>query len=513
MDYLASVMVVDNNEGAAATSGGDDKIWAATPDEDDLFTALEILASSPSPPRARAVAGFVLAATWWVESSGATFGQAVVDALLGLVSHDEGRQGAPCDVVSMAHVNPKKNFVVAATALLAASKTTRRVSSSQMVLELIFRANDLSREECLHFQQCARKLSQPASESLFLARALALSQTAPEQQEAVSRLLELYSEVPQAGLEVIAVDSRIVKTWKCAEDGDDDEVLESADGGDDEESRKRTAAIAESFKAPMLAAAIASVQLQMHPDLKMSDAALAAMAELLCHFFERTLLSALPILKWGRISAECFIEVVHSALKQTLGKHCLKEMEKAMAKDDAALITTTNYGLQFPVKLWAVPCLALVGTFAPKAAIALAAALEYLTAEVLELGGNEAKRASLLTIEVDQMEKAIVGDEELDALFHDQIRRLNANSASPEILDIRLTERLNSRKRYFRRDDDTVVAAVENSQCLQDATDACCDGWIAFVQQLMNDSSTEHDGRWAPRGPRAFLARGEQVGL
>ena len=164
-----------------------------------------------------------------------------------------------------------------------------------------------------------------------------------------------------------------------------------------------------------------------------------------------------------------------------------------MAKDDASLITTTNYGLQFPVKLWAVPCLALVGTFAPKAAIALAAALEYLTAEVLELGGNEAKRASLLTIEVDQMEKAIVGDEELDALFHDQIRRLNANSASPEILDIRLTERLNSRKRYFRRDDDTVVAAVENSQCLQDATDACCDGWIAFVQQLMNDSSTEHD--------------------
>ena len=147
MDYLASVMVVDNNEGAAATSGGDDKIWAATPDEDDLFTALEILASSPSPPRARAVAGFVLAATWWVESSGATFGQAVVDALLGLVSHDEVRQGAPCDVVSMAHVK-KKNFVVAATALLAAaSKTTRRVSSSQMVLELIFRANDLSKVE------------------------------------------------------------------------------------------------------------------------------------------------------------------------------------------------------------------------------------------------------------------------------------------------------------------------------------------------------------------------------
>ena len=108
VDYLASVMVVDNNEGAAATSGGDDKIWAATPDEDDLFTVLEIVASSPSPPRARAVAGFVLAATWWVESSGATFGQAVVDALLGLVSHDEVRQGAPCDVVSMAHVKKKK---------------------------------------------------------------------------------------------------------------------------------------------------------------------------------------------------------------------------------------------------------------------------------------------------------------------------------------------------------------------------------------------------------------------
>ena len=280
------------------------------------------------------------------------------------------------------------------------------------------------------------------------------------------------------------------------DDNDDDDVVEPAVGGDDEEeSRTRTAAIAESFKAPMLTAAIASVQLQVHPDLEMSDAAIAAMAEL-CHGFFQKVVSALPNIKWGRLSAEAFVEVVHSSLKQSLGKHCLSAMKTAMTKDDddSAGADNDNCSLHFSVKLWAVPCLALVGNFAPKAAVALAAALEYLTAEVLELGGSVTKDASLSKMDIDQMEKAIVGDEELNALFRRQIRQLNANSVSPEILDIRVTDRLKSRERYFRRQGDTVVAAGEDSTSLQDATDACCDGWIAFAQQLMDDGSAEQDG-------------------
>ena len=65
------------------------------------------------------------------------------------------------------------------------------------------------------------------------------------------------------------------------------------------------------------------------------------------------------------------------------------------------------------------------------AANALATEVQYLTAKVLELGGNATKDASLSKMGVDQIETAIVGDEELDALFHDEIRKINVSSDAP----------------------------------------------------------------------------------
>lgn len=163
----------------------------------------------------------------------------------------------------------------------------------------------------------------------------------------------------------------------------------------------------------------------VHPDLGISGGA-GQVANDMVNFLIDKISEHAHIIKGKKVTldAKTLNSAYRSALPGELAKHAVSEATKAATKygsGEAAkgVSRAERAGLQFPV--------ARTGhkltehQFQRQAALApvsLAAVLEYLTAEVLELAGNASKDDKRVRVKPRHILLAVSNDEELKTLFH-----------------------------------------------------------------------------------------------
>jgi histone H2A len=186
---------------------------------------------------------------------------------------------------------------------------------------------------------------------------------------------------------------------------------------------------------------------QVHPDCGMSKKAMTTMNNLLTDTFDRIIVEAGKLARFSKRSTVSSREVqtaVRLVLPGQLAKHAVSEATKAVQKftsaDDGAdtpkgsgkgkgkggrgdkkknTSDSSKAGLQFPVgrirrhmrKSRVAP---RIGRGAP---VYLAAILEYLTAEILELAGNACRDNKRWRITPRHLQLAVRNDEEINKLL------------------------------------------------------------------------------------------------
>lgn len=180
---------------------------------------------------------------------------------------------------------------------------------------------------------------------------------------------------------------------------------------------------------------------QVHPDTGISNKAMAVMNSLVNDMFLRignTAVEVAEMVKKNSMTSREIQTAVRLILPGELAKHAVSEGTKAVTKYNASFYEgagepggkkarqsqSSKAGLQFPVgrirahlKLKYSPRFR-IGKSAP---VYLAAVLEYLTAEVLELAGNAARDNKKSRIIPRHIALAVRGDEELNKLLIDCI--------------------------------------------------------------------------------------------
>eukprot|EP00618_Florenciella_parvula_P013133 CAMPEP_0119492504 /NCGR_PEP_ID=MMETSP1344-20130328/17028_1 /TAXON_ID=236787 /ORGANISM="Florenciella parvula, Strain CCMP2471" /LENGTH=448 /DNA_ID=CAMNT_0007527843 /DNA_START=31 /DNA_END=1374 /DNA_ORIENTATION=+ len=146
-------------------------------------------------------------------------------------------------------------------------------------------------------------------------------------------------------------------------------------------------------------------------------------------------------LDYEHISSRSIQIAIRMVLKGELVKHAVSEGTKAITKwtsskrpsvhhppTEHGVEMTTDAGLQFPVGLVGVFSARLTGCdVSPGAAVYAAAVLEYMSAEILELTGNAARKDGLGIAFPKHVAFAVVNDEELSALHLGRVLGVNVD--------------------------------------------------------------------------------------
>jgi histone H2B len=168
---------------------------------------------------------------------------------------------------------------------------------------------------------------------------------------------------------------------------------------------------------------------QVHPDTGVSANAMATLNNLVRFIIKKVMNSVNRIMLHSKgrktISSRDIQFAVRLALPSELRKHAVAEGTKAVTKYNSGevrgkkTLKGAKAGLQFPVTRveHIMMELSLSERKSETSAIYLAAVIEYVMAEVLELAGNRTRDLKKVRIQSKHIKTAIYHDEQLDDFF------------------------------------------------------------------------------------------------
>lgn len=166
---------------------------------------------------------------------------------------------------------------------------------------------------------------------------------------------------------------------------------------------------------------------QVHPDTGVSKLSMQVLDDMICVLSRNIAAEAVTLIEMQpspkrTVTSREIQTAVRLVLPGELAKHAVSEGTKAVTKFHSADFggrLSARAGLQFPVARVRAMLAARVGKLriGKGAPVYLAAVLEYMTAEVLELSGNAARDNRRRVITNRHVNQAVLNDEELNRLY------------------------------------------------------------------------------------------------
>ena len=218
---------------------------------------------------------------------------------------------------------------------------------------------------------------------------------------------------------------------------------------------------------------------QMHPNMGSRDLAKETIDEVLLQPLVKKIISVSRSMTVNRkevtIQSKDIQAAVRSVLPGELAKHAVSEGTKTVTKYNASdpgvkgspKSAASRAGLKIPPSL--------LGRFlrgeyvagkktggmrvSPTSGVYLAAVIEYIMAEILELAGNAARDYGKVQINNRHIYLSISGDEELDKLFMDDLKAIIPESGVIPHIHTTLLPKAKTRREIYDSDKDKYVKA------------------------------------------------------